>query len=59
MKNKPNIAFVFWITGKRISDVEKQSYKDDMLMLFQKKSWADIRVCIEWEKTHMLYISVK
>ena len=59
MKNKPNIAFVFWITGKRISDVEKQSYKDDMLMLFQKKSWADIRVCIEWENTHMLYISVK
>ena len=28
---QPNIAVIFWVTGKGVTDVDKRSYEDDVL----------------------------
>ena len=46
------IAVIFCGQGKRISQVEKQAWYNDVDVYFQKRAWPDEKFCIEHiEKT--------
>ena len=36
---QPNIAVVFWETGRGIRDFDKQAYEDDVLLLWSYSSY--------------------
>ena len=46
-KSGPDMYY-FCGTGKRISDVEKMAYPNNVRIFWQKKAWDDGNYCIEW-----------
>ena len=54
---QPNISFIFWGTGRSIEDFDKQAYGYYVFLFLKIYTWANRRVLLEWENTHMRQIS--
>lgn len=53
---QPRICLVFRGTGERITEIEKEGYHKDVLVLWQKKAWLDRPTCNTWANYFSEYV---